>query len=69
MKIGTTEAPTNAPHVLQRTFLSNSQRNPLLKVQLDYLEILGRGEGRIADSGITKVVDDQRIKVQFAEEA
>ena len=41
MKIGTTEAMTIALHILHRTILSNSERNPLLKVQLDYLEILG----------------------------
>jgi len=68
MKTGTIEALINALHILHRTILSNSERNPLLKIQLDYLEILGRGVGRIADS-IMKGVDDEGFKVQFPGEA
>jgi hypothetical protein len=41
--------------ILHRTILSNSEQNPLLKVQLDYLEILGWGAGRIAVSMMTGV--------------
>jgi len=60
MKTGTTGALTNVLCILHRTTLSNSEQNPLLKVQVDYLEILGCEAGRIAVSITTGV--DLRIQ-------